>query len=363
VGHAGVRPGVDLAPSFARGSGRPSLRRGDRDWYLMLQSLMAVWAAGATFFLLLVVAGDPRPSVAYALVRIDVLSFTVLAILIVGRERLPSWTPDVCAYLLATIVGLVILVYGDPESPYAFFYLWLSVHSFFFLPWRRAAPQVAYIGVSYALILLAVPGGFPTLRWVVTMTTTVVVCGMVARLRSGLDDLVHRLEGLATTDFLTGLRNRRAYEELIEVEVARAERTGLPLALVLGDLDHFKQVNDRLGHAQGDLVLQRVARRMLRNQRRIDTAVRLGGEEFALVLPNTDTHGAWVVAERLRQALRAEFESDPVRLTMSFGVACYPHDAADATGLFAAADRALLEAKRTGRDRVVRYSRGGASPK
>jgi diguanylate cyclase (GGDEF)-like protein len=333
---------------------RRALDQDNADWSIMLRSLMVIWSVGATFFLVVLVATDPPRQLASALLPIDIVAFLVLGVLVAGRSRLPRWTLDVCAYLLYVVVGGIITAYGDSDSPYAFFYLWLSVHSFYFLPWRRAAPQVAFIALDYAVSLFAIPGeGFPAVRWAITVLTTIVICTLVALLRARVDALVDRLAGTARTDPLTGLRNRRAYDELMCLEIARAERSGQPLALVLGDLDNFKTVNDRFGHPAGDEVLQRVAAVLQHGERRIDAAVRLGGEEFALVLPNTDSEGGYLVAERMRHGIRSAFVADEVPVTMSFGVASYPDHANDAADLFEAADRALLTAKKTGRDRSV----------
>lgn len=336
--------------------GGTGLERDYANWNVMLRSLEVIWGLGATFFLLALVFGLTPADTSTVLLCIDIIGFTVLGLLLVGRDHLPWWTPDLCAYLFYLVVGGVIFAYQDPESSVAFFYLWLSVHSFYFLPWRRAAPQVAFIAVDYAVSLLAMSGsGFPGPRYVITMLTTVVICTFVALLRTRVDTLVTRLAGVARTDPLTGLYNRRAYEEILDQEIARADRTGSTLALVVGDLDHFKLINDRFGHPTGDVVLRRVAVELDASERRVDVAVRLGGEEFALLLPNTDSHGAYLVAERTRLALRRAFSRDPMPVTMSFGIACYPDDAMGAPGLFQAADSALMEAKADGRDRAVVY--------
>jgi diguanylate cyclase (GGDEF)-like protein len=109
-----------------------------------------------------------------------------------------------------------------------------------------------------------------------------------------------RLEELAAMDGLTGLKNRRAFEDRLEEEVARARRHGHPLSLILIDIDHFKSYNDTFGHPKGDEVLRHVGRLLMRLMRDTDFAARYGGEEFAIILPNTDREGAHQVAERLR---------------------------------------------------------------
>jgi diguanylate cyclase (GGDEF)-like protein len=132
--------------------------------------------------------------------------------------------------------------------------------------------------------------------------------------------------------------------------------------LIVGDLDHFKSVNDRFGHPAGDEVLRRVAAQLQNVSRRSDVALRLGGEEFALLVPETDCRGAVALANRVGDAVRQEFIGEPVGVTMSFGVACYPEDGEKPDALFEAADTALMAAKAHGRDRAVVYG-GGASPR
>jgi diguanylate cyclase (GGDEF)-like protein len=168
---------------------------------------------------------------------------------------------------------------------------------------------------------------------------------------------LHRLvERQANTDGLTELPNRRHFEEAIEAEISRAERFEGGLALVLADLDDFKQVNDRFGHQAGDEVLQTFADILRTTVREIDLPSRYGGEEFAVLLPQTDLEGALQLAERLRRALAARpMATHPgglVAVTASFGVAAYP-DAPTPAALFAAADEALYRAKRAGKNCVV----------
>ena len=323
----------------------------------MLRSLMVIWGVSATFFLIVLLFAHPPGNTRTILLCIDVIAFTVLGMLLAGQERLPRWTPDLCAYVMYVIVGGVIFTLQDVDSPIAFFYLWLSVHSFYFVPWRRAAPQVAFIAFDYGISLLAIPGvAFPLLRWAVTVLTVVVICTFVALLKARVDGLVNRLSDAARTDPLTGLRNRRAYDEVLEVEIARADRSGRPLTLLVADIDHFKEINDRFGHPTGDAVLRKVAAELEQAERRVDTVARIGGEEFVAVLPETDSDGGYVVAERMRHAIGRAFPRDRLGVTISVGVACYPDDAADAESLFKAADIALLAGKDAGRDCSVVYS-------
>ena len=169
------------------------------------------------------------------------------------------------------------------------------------------------------------------------------------------------LRALADSDGLTGLGNRRLFEEALEREVGRARRGGLPFAMILTDVDFFKKYNDRYGHVAGDVCLRQVALAIAAGARRpADLAARYGGEEFALILPDTDLDGAMAVAEMIREAvadLQIEHADSPNgRVTLSLGVvAGYPAQEASqvASAWVEAADTALYEAKATGRDRAV----------
>jgi len=174
--------------------------------------------------------------------------------------------------------------------------------------------------------------------------------------RRRIGGLRNRIEEASRTDPLTGLMNRRAFEELLELELDRAHRARRPVSVIVGDIDGFRQVNGRQGHAAGDAALQAVAQYVLKWKRRIDIAARVGGEEFALLLPETDERGAFIVAERLRRATHRSFVDAPVGLTFSFGIATAPGHASDAVDLLRAADRATAAAKDLGGDRTVIYS-------
>jgi diguanylate cyclase (GGDEF)-like protein len=172
----------------------------------------------------------------------------------------------------------------------------------------------------------------------------------------GLHETVERQ---AVTDELTGLFNRRRFQEAMATEVERSKRFGQPVGLVLLDLDDFKAVNDTYGHQQGDLVLREVARVLRETSREIDEPARYGGEELAVVLPGTDLEGAYNLAERVRAgieelALPLLDGEGTLGVTASFGVATLPGSADDMRELVAAADEALYRAKRAGKNRTVR---------
>ena len=164
-----------------------------------------------------------------------------------------------------------------------------------------------------------------------------------------------REQELARTDELTGMNNRRAFLELADHTLQQAERYDRPLSLILFDLDGFKAVNDSHGHATGDQVLRTVADVVRNTIRTSDVAGRLGGEEFAILLPETEAQAALVIAERLRSGFAqtpARVARGPLRFTASFGVAERDGNNGPMDELLARADAALYQAKRRGRDRV-----------
>ncbi len=177
--------------------------------------------------------------------------------------------------------------------------------------------------------------------------------GRTLRMNRALAAANTQLEALATTDPLTGLPNHRAMVNAVELELARAQRYSRSCAVLFLDLDHFKAVNDSYGHAAGDVILRDLATVMRRGLRGTDTVGRWGGEEFLMLLPETDTQAAQA-AERVRAAVSAHSfpAAGGIHLTCSIGVAVYPADGTRSETLVEAADRAMYDAKHLGRNRV-----------
>jgi diguanylate cyclase (GGDEF)-like protein len=167
--------------------------------------------------------------------------------------------------------------------------------------------------------------------------------------------LYEQAEHLATTDGLTGLLNRRTFNVQLKGRLREAHRYDRPLSLLLLDVDHFKRVNDTHGHPAGDAVLQGVAKVAQKQARETDIVARYGGEEMALILPETDARGAHAIAERLRKAVEAAAHATArgnLRVTVSIGLATWRGGGESEEALLAAADRALYRAKQAGRNRV-----------
>jgi diguanylate cyclase (GGDEF)-like protein len=179
---------------------------------------------------------------------------------------------------------------------------------------------------------------------------------LLARARTLLDfkGYLDTCEEEAFTDHLTGLANRRRFERQLEREVVRTRRYNRPFCLLMLDIDNFKTVNDTFGHETGDEAIRRLAKVLQAGTRGIDLAARIGGEEFAVILPETDFDVGFDVAERLRVAISKVEIPVAGHITASFGVAEFPQSAVTGRELLASADAAMYGAKRHGRDRVGR---------
>lgn len=164
---------------------------------------------------------------------------------------------------------------------------------------------------------------------------------------------------LSVRDELTGLYNRRHFQQVMQMEWKRATRFRRPLSLIMVDIDHFKIFNDTFGHLHGDRVLQTIAKILSKNLREVDMAARFGGEEFIILLPDTDREGAMVVGEKLRRLVEMERFDEGQRqiqpLTISAGISVFPEDAREMDDLIDHADVALYEAKDSGRNRICVY--------
>ena len=234
-------------------------------------------------------------------------------------------------------------------------------------PWRTTRWRFAALGIVLAA---GAPGGLLAVRSLGTRPTLagaldqvrgdrltfayvwLSTCAAFATFGFLLGRKTDAVITLSATDPLTGLANRRALERLIEREAKRAARYGPPVALLLLDVDHLKAINDGGGHLAGDAALRHVGATLRSESRGADTVARWGGDEFAVLAPNTGTEDAAVLAERIRR--RVASGSAPTPLTVSVGVATSSGlGVYEVSALVARADRALYAAKRGGRNRVV----------
>lgn len=215
-------------------------------------------------------------------------------------------------------------------------------------------PLMVFTGVTLSLgisIENALPLFFDPM---IMMAIGMIVMEALRRILASEFAARQQLGEMAATDQLTGLLNRRAIWPLLNHELQRAQRTGMPFSLVLGDLDLFKRVNDTYGHDTGDLILRETARRLGSALRAQDALCRWGGEELLMLLPDTDSGGALQVAEKLRAAMADSAMAaggNRISQTISLGVASF-RDGDDIDAVVRRADEALYRAKRNGRNRV-----------
>ncbi len=258
--------------------------------------------------------------------------------------------------VLASVIAIAGVYFWGEDSLYGPLpLLWPALYAFTFFSVRTAVGQLAFIAALWAgLLALRDPGYLPAASFIATITTLGLAGVLVALARERLGALVTELSDAARRDPLTGLLNRRGFEELFDVELQRSRRGEQGLSVLVGDLDDFKAINDRFGHAAGDDALRRVGAVLMQDKRSWDAGARVGGEEFAILAPDTDEHGAYILAERLRAAVQRAFEqSGPAPLTISFGVVSYPVHGQTPAALLQAGDQALYAAKRLGRNRSV----------
>jgi len=324
---------------------------------LMAKILAALFAAGAALALLLVLLPHSQDASETGLLVVIAVAVLVAG----GLYTQSSWLPERALPLVlaigSSLVTCVAYFSALTPSPLVFFYVWVCLYSAYFFTVRQTAWQLAYVGLAYLVLLLErQPDGGPAAWWLVGMGTLAVAAVVIRGMRSHVESLIASLYDASRTDPLTRLANRRGHRETLDLELERARRNESPLALLMLDLDHFKEVNDRCGHHVGDAALRRAAAILAEGKRKLDAVARVGGEEFALVLPNTDAHEAFTLAERLRCSLRDEFAGDAVTLTASLGVSAFPQHGATAGALLRTADEALYAAKNNGRDRSVIYS-------
>ncbi len=301
--------------------------------------------------------GEPAPGVDAQGVVIGLIAALVgLALVFLGR-RAPGVVYDVVA--IAAVVGTgaqLRLVAGSEQMgtgqviPGELILVPIVLFVGALRPIRSCVAVGVAIVATLAFAYSALDGtwGSLLLRLGIVAGFLWISGALVVLLRRRVLALVDELEQTARTDPLTGLANRRAFDDALARHLAAAERTGTPVSVIVADVDHFKSFNDRFGHAAGDEVLVGVARLIASSIRPIDVGARLGGEEFAIALPGVSVEDAAAVAKRIAGALQTAI--DDRRVTCSFGVAEHGPDGPD--GMLRRADGALYRAKEAGRDRV-----------
>src|SRR5919198_1077338 len=323
-----------------------------------LQFMGWLYLGAASFALSVSLVSHPPVSAAFRFTMLGI-AFTLGAVLLLGRRRLPEIMVDVSLAIGVTLVTVGLMVRGaDAVRTFPVFYIWAALSAAFLLTRWRAAIQLALIGIFDAIYLIDahIAARVGVRQWLMTLGTAALAAGFVGALRARVGRLVEHLAETSKRDPRTGLLNADGFEELLEKELERAQRSESRMAVVVVDIDNFKEVNDELGHREANARLQTVADVLEQTKRRIDAVARLSGQAFALLLPETDEHGAYVLADRLRRSVRDAFAGGTRPITASLGVASFPKHGGTAEELFGCASRAVSVAKELGRDRSVIYN-------
>ncbi|MBO9535007.1 MAG: GGDEF domain-containing protein [Solirubrobacteraceae bacterium] len=309
------------------------------------------YVAGATTLLTVTLLPDADPT--------DHRAFTVLALLGLAFAAFRWFAPQTVHIVRASLVtgflyiGAIVAV-AHPLTSTPLYFIWPTLTAAYFLGRRGLALAFAGSSVSFAAALLFNTAAENAMQTFTSTWAVIVIVGLlVTVLRERVDGLMRDLKHTASTDMLTGLVNRRTFEEITRRELERARRTSTPLSIAVFDLDHFKSINDRLGHAEGDRALKRFADLLRTSCRLVDVPARIGGEEFAMILSGTDAEGACIYAERLLHRVLDETKDDLAPLSVSIGITEMTSADDSLDVLLLAADRALYEAKHRGRARAV----------
>jgi diguanylate cyclase (GGDEF)-like protein len=289
------------------------------------------------------------------IVGVTVVAALIAVLLLIRNTRLSNGGAHAVVAIGSLLTTAVIYFTAGLPNAATLFFVWIVLFAFYFFELRAAAAHLTFVLALYVVNALLTDSPYSLAANAIgTAGALVGAAAIVGALRRRIDYLLAKLVETARTDELTGLPNRRAFNEELARACARAARSSDPLSLCALDLDHFKNVNDRFGHQVGDEVLAKTAEVLRATLREGDVAARFGGEEFVALLPVTDSATAHAVAERIRAAIAAAPVRPGLGVTVSIGTAsataAADHDASD---LVRRADRALYAAKRAGRDQVV----------
>lgn len=304
-------------------------------------------AGGAMVLFSLLLPHDPGRHVS-GLLGVGCLALVIAATMLSVGRRFPMWVFRSLPLLGSILVSLVAYS-GGPSAvaAYALFYVWVVLSAFYFFPGKWGVINLVWVGITYAPVVAVTHSAAAELKWVMLMGTQTIAALLLTMLQDYVrragherEQLLARVEQLASTDPLTGLANRRAWDDRLGQELQRALRQGSVLSVVLIDLDGLKEINDSGGHSAGDRAITSAAsgwRGVLRDP---DFLARLAGDEFGVLLPDCPQERALEVVERLREST--------TMVEWSAGIAVWSGDE-PAEMLVKRADRVLFRAKRGGR--------------
>ena len=282
--------------------------------------------------------------------------------LLVAGNRLADRAYPLLLAFGTLLVGLALVSNGErsggPTGGDELYFLLVVLYGAYYLERRRAiVVQVLLVAAAYAASLAIIaPGPIAVSRWLTLVGLVSVTAVIVRLLVERVEHLIANLDATARTDSLTGLLNRRAFEERLQREIAVSRDTGRPLTVLLADLDRFKELNDSWGHVAGDQALAEVGRALQSGVRPVDAPARLGGDEFAVVMPDMERDAAEAVAAKLSEAVRDSGRALGLRLQWSVGIAALGPSTGGPEDLMRVADIALYANKRAPSPESVRVS-------
>lgn len=336
--------------------------------YQRVVRVISLMFIGAVLVVASVTDGDTGPAI-YVMLAVGwfliVLFQDILPAGFLGRAR-----RTVEAAAAVVFVTVLVQLSGGYDSPYFFGYVLLLGAASLWASGFGPPVMAVLTSAAYILAVYTAAEGVPlTPADVGRVAFNLVALALITYVATviGREQRRAREEALRLSriDSLTGLHSRDHFVAEVEQELLRASRSGRPFALVMVDLDGLKAANDRFGHASGDLLLRAVAEVLRGDIRATDVAARFGGDEFVLLLPETDLAGALLVADKVRVDIRRlalPNNGSVIRTSASLGVVTFPDDGRTSSELLRRADLAMYEAKRRGRDQTVRYSRDVSEP-
>jgi diguanylate cyclase (GGDEF)-like protein len=357
IGGRTREPDTDVVPPVTVGP--PSGRAYDR--VVRIVSWGFIFATGA----IVAVTGHWQQTAPAIFILLGIAGVLVLILHdLLPEEALGTAKFIVEGSLAITFATLLIVLTGREQSPFFFVYPLIVAGAALVVTAKTTLVLTAIASVGYIVAVGVFPSEPPVrIETVATVGINLIalillsyVAVVIAREQRRARDAAIRL---STVDSLTGLFNRAFFFAALEREIARSARSGRGFCLLMMDLDELKDINDRHGHFVGDRVLRGVGEVIQSGVRRIDLAARYAGDEFVVLLPETDPTGAWVLAEKIRFGVNAIESGDEVsRPSVSIGVVSYPSDGATADELMITADQAMYASKRAGKNRVMRAPSG-----